>query len=85
MVVDVRDESLPNDPASVIARLGRLRDAGLITNAEFERERESLLADPTTIDLRQIDPRALDPDVRASLEGVVPHQHHGVPPQRDDG
>ena len=66
--VDLRDDHLPTDPESVIARLARLRDAGLITNAEFERERETLLGDPATIDLRQIDPRALDPDLRASLE-----------------
>jgi hypothetical protein len=84
-VVDVRDDPLPDDPASVIARLARLRDAGLITNAEFERERESLLGEPSAIDLRQIDPRALDPDVRASLEPGVPPQHHGVPPQRTTG
>jgi hypothetical protein len=84
-VVDVRDEPLPNDPESVIARLARLRDAGLITNAEFERERASLLGDPATIDLRQIDPRALDADVRASLEQGIPQQHHGVPQQRTDG
>ena len=77
-VVDVRDDALPTDPASVIARLGRLRDAGLITNAEFERERAALLDAATTIDLRQIDPRALDPEVRASLES-------GIPPQRDGG
>ena len=42
-VVDVRDDPLPNDPESVIARLARLRDAGLITNAEFEKERRALL------------------------------------------
>jgi hypothetical protein len=65
-VVDLRDEPLPNDPQSVIARLARLRDAGLITNAEFERERATLLGDPATIDLRQIDPRALDADTRAA-------------------
>ena len=67
-MVDLRDEPLPNDPDSVIARLARLRDAGLITNAEFEREREALLGDPATIDLRQIDPRALDPETRAALD-----------------
>ena len=67
-VVDVRDEPLPTDPDSVIARLARLRDAGLITNAEFERERAALLGDPATIDLRQIDARALDPDTRAALD-----------------
>ena len=80
-MVDVRDDTLPNDPDSVIARLARLRDAGLITNAEFEAERASLLGEPTVIDLRQIDPEALDPEVRASLG--IPQQQHGVPQQRD--
>ena len=45
-VVDLRDRSaehLPDDPASIIARLARLRDAGLITNSEFEEERRTLL------------------------------------------
>jgi hypothetical protein len=45
-VIDLRtteQESLPNDPESVVLRLARLRDAGLITNAEFEAERRSLL------------------------------------------
>lgn len=45
-VVDLREAPparLPDDPASVVARLARLRDAGLITNAEYEAERRSLL------------------------------------------
>ena len=45
-VIDLREpavEALPNDPESIVARLARLRDAGLITNAEFEAERRSLL------------------------------------------
>ena len=45
-VIDLREtksEQLPDDPASVVARLARLRDAGLITNAEFEAERRVLL------------------------------------------
>jgi len=49
-VLDLRepvDESkyeLRYDAQSVIERLARLRDAGLITNAEFDKERRSLLA-----------------------------------------
>jgi hypothetical protein len=43
-VVDLREVALPaEDPESVVARLARLRDAGLITNAEFEKERRALL------------------------------------------
>ena len=45
-MIDLREtksEQLPDDPASVVARLARLRDAGLITNAEFEAERRVLL------------------------------------------
>jgi len=43
-VVDLREVALPaDDPESVVARLARLRDAGLITNAEFEKERRELL------------------------------------------
>ena len=44
-VVDLRDAPPPlaDDPESVVARLARLRDAGLITNAEFEKERRALL------------------------------------------
>ncbi len=45
-VIDLRDvevEHLADDPESVVARLSRLRDAGLITNAEFEKERRALL------------------------------------------
>jgi len=43
--VDLRevDRPLTDDPDSVVARLAQLRDAGLITNAEFEKERRSLL------------------------------------------
>ncbi|MDA8436260.1 MAG: SHOCT domain-containing protein [Actinomycetales bacterium] len=44
-VVDLRDvgPALADDPESVVSRLARLRDAGLITNAEFEKERRALL------------------------------------------
>ena len=45
-VVDLRDVEPPplaTDPESVVVRLARLRDAGLITNAEFEKERRALL------------------------------------------
>ena len=44
-VIDLRDSEqvLADDPESVVSRLARLRDAGLITNAEFEKERRSLL------------------------------------------
>jgi hypothetical protein len=50
-VVDLRllapvPERLPSDPELVIARLTRLRDTGLITNAEFEAERRSLQQKP---------------------------------------
>ena len=43
--VDLREVERPlaDDPESVVARLARLRDAGLITNAEFEKERRSVL------------------------------------------
>jgi hypothetical protein len=47
-VVDLREVGLPSDPESVIARLARLRDAGLITNAEFEKERRTLLGSDDT-------------------------------------
>jgi hypothetical protein len=40
-----RDDPLPSDPENVVLRLARLRDAGLITNAEFESERKALLGD----------------------------------------
>jgi hypothetical protein len=40
-----RDDPLPSDPESVVLRLARLRDAGLITNSEFESERKTLLGD----------------------------------------
>ena len=43
-VVDLREADLPSDdPEAVIARLARLRDAGLITNVEFDKERRALL------------------------------------------
>jgi hypothetical protein len=43
-VVDLREVPQPtDDPEAVVARLARLRDAGLITNAEFEKERRALL------------------------------------------
>ncbi len=44
-MVDLRDvgPALADDPESVVSRLARLRDAGLITNAEFEKERRALL------------------------------------------
>lgn len=44
-VIDLRAvEPLPtDDPEAVVSRLARLRDAGLITNAEFEKERRTLL------------------------------------------
>jgi hypothetical protein len=43
-VVDLREVPMPSDdPEAVVARLARLRDAGLITNAEFEKERRALL------------------------------------------
>ena len=44
-VVDLREvgPALADDPESVVSRLARLRDAGLITNAEFEKERRALL------------------------------------------
>ncbi len=50
-VVDLREVLPPplgDDPESVIARLARLRDAGLITNAEFEKERRQLLGSDDT-------------------------------------
>jgi hypothetical protein len=44
-VVDLREVEpvLADDPESVVQRLGRLRDAGLITNAEYDKERRALL------------------------------------------
>lgn len=54
-VVDLRDELpesgldlrdavvLADDPESVLARMSRLRDAGLITTAELEAERRRIL------------------------------------------
>ena len=44
-MIDLREVEpvLGDDPESVVARLARLRDAGLITNAEFEKERRTLL------------------------------------------
>jgi hypothetical protein len=44
-VIDLRaaEPVLPEDPETVVSRLARLRDAGLITNAEFEKERRTLL------------------------------------------
>jgi hypothetical protein len=44
-VIDLRTPppALADDPESVVSRLARLRDAGLITNAEFEKERRALL------------------------------------------
>jgi hypothetical protein len=45
-VVDLRETPeivLADDPDSVVARLSRLRDAGLITGAEFEHERRRIL------------------------------------------
>lgn len=44
-MVDLRDEStdeLPDDVGSVLARLARLRDAGLMSTAEYEDERKRL-------------------------------------------
>lgn len=49
-VVDLRDPEpvvLADDPASVVARMARLRDAGLITGAEFEHERQRILGSGT--------------------------------------
>jgi hypothetical protein len=45
-VLDLRqaDGELRYDAHSVLARLEGLRDAGLITNAELEKERRTLLA-----------------------------------------
>lgn len=45
-VVDLRDEPvvLADDAESVVARMARLRDAGLITAAEFEHEKRRILA-----------------------------------------
>jgi hypothetical protein len=47
-VVDLRDPEpetvvLADDPESVVARMARLRDAGLITAAEFEHEKRRIL------------------------------------------
>ncbi len=44
-MIDLRESAVPlaDDPESVVSRLARLRDAGLITNAEFEKERRALL------------------------------------------
>jgi hypothetical protein len=36
--------ALPDDPVDAIRRLGELRDAGLISPAEFEAKRAELLA-----------------------------------------
>ena len=53
-LVDLRepvDESkyeIKYDAESVIGRLSRLRDAGLITNAEFDKERRALLSADTS-------------------------------------
>ncbi len=47
MTIDLRSrpdhDALPDDPDSVIARLARLRDARLLSAAEFERERRAIL------------------------------------------
>ena len=44
-VVDLREVVvLADDPESVLARMTRLRDAGLITTAELEAERRRILA-----------------------------------------
>lgn len=44
LFVDLRapDHELPDDVDSVLARLARLRDAGLMTPAEYEDERKRL-------------------------------------------
>jgi hypothetical protein len=48
-VVDLREVGLASDdPETVVARLARLRDAGLITNAEFQKERRTLLGSDDT-------------------------------------
>ena len=43
--IDLRDSARPSaeDPAVVLEHLTRMRDAGLITNAELDRERRALL------------------------------------------
>ena len=49
-VVDLREPEpvvLADDPESVVARMARLRDAGLITAAEYEHERRRILGAPT--------------------------------------
>ncbi|HET7901778.1 MAG TPA: hypothetical protein VFL59_11375 [Candidatus Nanopelagicales bacterium] len=47
-VVDLREPEaetvvIADDAASVVARMARLRDAGLITAAEYEHERRRIL------------------------------------------
>ena len=45
-VVDLREPEpvvVADDPESVVARMARLRDAGLITPAEYEHERQRIL------------------------------------------
>jgi len=44
-MVDLREPVRPaaDGPAVLLERLGQMRDAGLITNAEYEKERHSLL------------------------------------------
>ena len=43
--IDLRDSARPSaeDPAVVLEQLTRMRDAGIITNAELDRERRTLL------------------------------------------
>jgi hypothetical protein len=43
--IDLREpvRPVPEGSAAVLERLAQLRDAGLITNAEYEKERRSLL------------------------------------------
>jgi len=43
--IDLREEVAPlsDEPEDVLARLARLRDAGLLTPAEFEDERRAML------------------------------------------
>jgi hypothetical protein len=48
-VVDLREPEpvvVADDPESVVARMARLRDAGLITPAEYEHERRRILGAP---------------------------------------
>ncbi|MSV42518.1 MAG: hypothetical protein F2911_03505 [Actinobacteria bacterium] len=45
-VIDLREKSadpLADDRASVLARLARLRDAGLLTESEYQETRHSIL------------------------------------------